>query len=252
VPAPAYVSTVTLALSRLAPSRLLALAFLAAALMTGVLVAASRLDARSEGAATPTAAASVAGAAAVRVLLRGIPQQGNVLGRPDAPVTLVEYADLQCPYCGVFARETFPALVRDYVRTGKVRIVWRGLAFVGPDSQPALAAAAAAARQDRLFDVVSLLYENQGVENSGWVTPSLLRRVGGTVRGLDSARVSAESGSSAVAATTARWSSDAAAAGVQGTPTFEVGRTGDRLAPLQLSSLGIDAFRPTLDRLLAS
>src|SRR4051812_48259497 len=175
----------SLALSRLAPSRLLALAALCAALASGALVGASRLaagaDARVATAVEPVDGVGVAG------LLRGIPQSGNVLGRPDAPVTLVEYADPQCPYCGIWARETFPTLVREYVRTGKVRIVWRGLAFVGADSRTALATAVAAGQQDRLFDVVALLYRNQGVENTGWVSDALLRRVGAAVPGLDAA-----------------------------------------------------------------
>ena len=95
--------------------------------------------------ATPPAA-ELAGEAG---LLRGIPQQGTALGSPDAPVTLVEYADLQCPYCAQWARDAFPELVRDYVRTGRVRIVFRGLAFLGPDSDAALRAALAAGQQRR-------------------------------------------------------------------------------------------------------
>ena len=50
------------------------------------------------------------------------------LGSPDAPVTLVEYADLQCPFCAEWARGTFPAIVDEYVRPGQVRIEFRGLA----------------------------------------------------------------------------------------------------------------------------
>jgi len=117
--------------------------------------------------------------------LRGIPQQGTVLGRPDAPVTLVEYADLQCPYCGVWARETLPQLVREYVRTGKVKLVFRGLAFVGPDSATGLTTALAAANQGRLWQVVDLVYANQGEENSGWLDDELLRSIGGQLPGLD-------------------------------------------------------------------
>jgi hypothetical protein len=55
------------------------------------------------------------------------------LGRPDAPVTLVEIADYQCPFCAAFARDALPEIVQKYVRTGKVRIEFRALAFIGPD-----------------------------------------------------------------------------------------------------------------------
>ena len=64
--------------------------------------------------------------------LLGIPQAGVVLGDPNAPVTLVEWADLQCPFCREWSTAAFPALVHDYVRTGKLQIVFRGLAFLGP------------------------------------------------------------------------------------------------------------------------
>ena len=74
-------------------------------------------------------------------MLDGIPQDGIALGEPDAPVTLVEYADLQCPFCAEWALQTFPELVADYVRDGRLRIEFRGLTFIGPESEDALRAA---------------------------------------------------------------------------------------------------------------
>src|SRR5512141_2096373 len=131
------------------------------------LIGASRLSADSQPTdkPVPTQAGEVAGAGEITALLDGIPQQGTVLGKPDAPVTLVEYADFQCPYCAQWALGTLPALVRDYVRAGKLRIEFRGLAFLGPDSETALRAALAAGREDGLWNVVELLYANQGAEN---------------------------------------------------------------------------------------
>src|SRR4051812_750117 len=86
-------------------------------------------------AAPPTAAPRPAAAVTAKTrAFPGIPQQGAALGRPTAPVTLVEYADLQCPYCAEWARRTLPVLASDYVRSGRLRIVFRGLAFVGPES----------------------------------------------------------------------------------------------------------------------
>jgi protein-disulfide isomerase len=54
-------------------------------------------------------------AARVTAMLRGIPQHGPWLGRKDAPLTLVEYVDVQCPYCARFSHDVFPAVVRKYV-----------------------------------------------------------------------------------------------------------------------------------------
>jgi protein-disulfide isomerase len=220
-------------------ARLLAASLGAAALLAGALVLASELTARSEP-GRPAAAPS---------LLAGIPQRGDELGLADAPVTLVEYADLQCPYCAEFARAALPELVRDYVRDGRVKLVFRGLAFVGPDSETALRAAVAAGLQDRLWDVVHLLYAEQGAENSGWVADGL-REAAHRVR-LDRARLAADAASTGVARQLAAYGAAAAADGVRGTPSFLVGPTGGRLEPLSVASLDAASFRPTLDGLLA-
>src|SRR5437879_3381099 len=70
-------------------------------------------------------------------LLRGVPQHGVTLGKPNAPVTITEFADLQCPYCGEYTRGVFPTLVTRYVRTGRVKIVFRNTTALGPDSEKA-------------------------------------------------------------------------------------------------------------------
>src|SRR5918994_2654624 len=220
----------------------------------GVLVLASVLTASDDESALAgreTDTTTVAGATESRALLSGIPQHGIVLGRPDAPVTLVEFADLQCPFCADWSRNAFPELVRDYVRSGKVKIVFRGLAFIGPDSQEALRFALAAGEQGKLWNVVHLLYENQGGENEGWVTDGLLTAVGRAVPGLDVERALAGRSRSGVETEIASAQTAAAANGVQGTPSFAVGPTGGVLRPVALDSLEAKAFRPVLDALLA-
>ena len=67
-------------------------------------------------------------------MLAGIPQNGIYLGNANAPVRLVEFADLQCPFCREYTLQTLPQLVQDYVRSGKVRMEFRDLAFLGKDS----------------------------------------------------------------------------------------------------------------------
>jgi protein-disulfide isomerase len=217
-------------LDRRRPAVLLA----AVVLLSGVLIGASRIGSREP--APPASAAE-------RSALAGIPQRGLALGDPGAPVTLVEYADLQCPYCAQWARSTLPALVDEYVRKGKVRIVFRGLAFIGPDSEQALRAALGASRQNRLWDVVDALYRAQGAENSGWVSDELLADVAGPEALAQGSRPWVDRQLSDTAAA-------AEAAGVRGTPAFEVGRTGGKLEPVFLQSLGPDGLRPAIDAAL--
>ena len=158
---------------------LLLVSVAAGAVLAGGLVAA--MIASTGGSETP--AATPTGAARVAAMLGGIPQQGAALGSPSAPVTLVEFADVQCPYCAEWAIRALPGIVSQYVRTGKVRILFNGMAFVGPDSETALRTAAAAGQQGRFWNVLELLFENQGGENSGWATDSLLRSIGDAVAG---------------------------------------------------------------------
>jgi protein-disulfide isomerase len=219
--------------------RRLAILLAAVALLSGALIAAS-LDA-SRGESGP--AVSAAAVPAPESSFAGIPQQGAALGDPNAEVTLVEYADLQCPYCAQWSRQALPVLVDEYVRTGKVRIVFRGLAFLGPDSVKALRTAVAAGRQNRLWNVVEGLYSRQGAENSGWVSDAMLHEVAGHRAVVGSAPwIDRELTKSAKAAQ---------AAGVAGTPAFQVGPTGGPLELVEVSSLGPDGLRPAIESALA-
>jgi len=211
----------------------------------GVLVGAMVL---TTGGSSKTAAP--VGSEHVAAMLRGIPQEGTVLGSRKAPVTLVEFADPQCPYCADWARVALPVLVRDYVRAGKVQIVYSGMHFVGPESETALRTALSAAAQGRFWNVLELLYENQGTENTGWVTDSLLRSIGGAVPGLSAQKMLDGRNSAAVEQLLAAADALAQQAGVNSTPTFAVGRTGSTLRIVHVSSLGATGLEPAIDAAL--
>jgi protein-disulfide isomerase len=194
-----------------------------AAVVVAVLVAVSA-SGSSKSASRTASSGSVAGAPQAAALLSGIPQHGLTLGSAKAPVRVIEFADLQCPFCRDYSLNTMPRLVQDYVRPGKVRMEFRSLAFIGPDSVSAARVAQAAGRQNKLWNFVDLAYRNQGKENSGWATDAVLRRLAGAVPGLDVNRAFSQRDSAAVTAQLNAANTLANSSGVQSTPTFLVGR----------------------------
>jgi protein-disulfide isomerase len=232
---------------------LLGAALAAALALVTVLVLASGGDgdgAKAPGAARPAAAGKGAARRDGAAMLKGIPQDGIALGRPDAPVTLVEFADLQCPFCRDYALRVFPLVVRDYVATGKVRVEFRDLAFLGPDSTKAARAAAAAGEQDRLWNFVDVFFRNQGEENSGYVTDAFVDRLLRAIPGLDVARAKATAARGGGAGDVDAGRRLADRHGIDGTPAFLYGRTGGPLKPLKSDSLELADFRAALDPLV--
>jgi protein-disulfide isomerase len=193
--------------------------------------------------------AGLAGAAQTRTLLAGIPQHGEVLGKPNAPVTLVQYVDLQCPYCASFDTQALPEVIKRYVRTGKVRLEQRTLRILGGDSSTAATWAAAAAQRNRLFQFSGLFYRNQGEENTGYVTRAYLDKIARGA-GLDPAALAAASKSSQSGSAVVDAENEASQFGFDSTPSFALGRTGGKLKALQVGSLTADAVTGPIDQLL--
>ena len=92
---------------------------------------------------------------------------GNTLGDPNAPITVEEYGDFQCPACGEFARGTLPQIEDKYVKTGKVKVVFRHFAFVGAESTRAAEASECVNEQGKFWEYYDTLYANQAGENQG-------------------------------------------------------------------------------------
>jgi protein-disulfide isomerase len=170
--------------------------------------------------------------AAVDRLLRGIPQQGLVLGDPKAPVELVEFGDLQCTFCKAYSEDVLPAIIENQVKKGEVKLDFRNFTIIGEDSTLAGAAALAAGEQGRGWSYIELFYRNQGEENSGYAADDAFLKAiakGAGVKDLqrwnrERARFTAK-----VEATTA----EAAELGFTGTPSFAVeGPKSDGLEPL--------------------
>jgi protein-disulfide isomerase len=156
----------------------------------------------------------------------GIPQTGTTLGRAGAPVTISVYEDFQCPFCGRFSREVLPPLVREHVETGEAKVVSRPLTFLGEDSREAARAALAAGEQGLYWEYHSLLFENQGAENSGYVTDEFLEGLARQVQGLDLGEWNGSRTRDLPASDLEEARSRARLSGVQATPTVVVSGPG--------------------------
>ena len=124
------------------------------------------------------------------------------------------------PYCGEFSRQMFPQVVEDYVRGGKAKLISEPLTFLGPDSVVASKAALAAAEQNRYWPYYSLLFENQGEENSGYVTTSFLEGLAKQTPGLDVSKWNAMRKGNSLESELYEAQAKAQSAGVDSTPTL--------------------------------
>ncbi|MGA5193945.1 DsbA family protein [Streptomyces exfoliatus] len=89
------------------------------------------------------------------------------LGRADAPVVLIEYADFKCGYCGKFARDTEPLLIEKYVENGTLRIEWRNFPIFGEESEAVARASWAAGQQGRFWEFHKAAYA-EGAKEKGF------------------------------------------------------------------------------------
>jgi protein-disulfide isomerase len=145
---------------------------------------------------------------------------GYSLGRPDAPLTMVEFTDLQCPYCRQFATTTFDELKRNWIDTGKLRYVSRD--FPLEFHQQAMNAARAArcsGEQGKFWEMRWAL-----MRNANLLSPAFIAKTASELK-LDTAAFGACTASTKFDDAIQADMADAAGVGVTGTPTFVVGRT---------------------------
>ncbi|HEY4680259.1 MAG TPA: DsbA family protein [Nitrosarchaeum sp.] len=98
-----------------------------------------------------------------------------VRGNQDAPITIVEFSDFQCPFCARFQIQTLPLILEQYVETGKVKFVYRDFPIQNshPNAMPAAAASECAHEQNKYWEYHDILFENQGVWNKVEVTSAI-------------------------------------------------------------------------------
>ena len=107
--------------------------------------------------------------------LPAISSDDFVLGDKNAPVTIIEYGDFQCPFCSIFFKDTESVLREKYIKTGKVKFVYRDFTFLGDESFWAANAARCAGEQGQFWQYHDYLYSNQSGENQGAFSKSNLK-----------------------------------------------------------------------------
>lgn len=172
------------------------------------------------------------------------------LGRADAPVTIVEFSDYQCPFCGRFFATTLPALKTEYIETGKVRYVFRDYPIdqLHPQARKAAEAAHCAGEQGQYWKMHDMLFQNA----NALAIPQLGEHA--RALGLETAKFDECLSSGRQAARVERGIADAAAAGVQGTPGFVIGKTtaGDVIEGTSVrGAQPLGTFRQIIDQILA-
>ncbi len=93
-----------------------------------------------------------------------------ILGNPNASVTLIEFGDYQCHFCNVFFHSTEDDILKNYVDTGKVKMIFKDYNIIGPDSVTASHGAHCANDQELFWEYHDILYSNWAGENNGWAS----------------------------------------------------------------------------------
>jgi protein-disulfide isomerase len=167
-------------------------------------------------------------------LLGDIPQSADALGSGTAPVTLEYFGDLQCPYCRDFTLETLPSIISRWVRPGDLRIEYRALETATHDPEVFAfqqVAVLAAGKQDKAWQFVETFYREQGEEGSGYVTDRFLEGIAREISELNLSQWNRDRGDRQLAEEIAADADTAETAGLRGTPSFLIGRSGGVMTP---------------------
>lgn len=113
-----------------------------------------------------------------QIKINNVAQNGFTLGNANAPITIKEFGDLQCPACREASQTVVPEIIEKFVKTGKAKIIFQNLQVIpGDDSRKAARASLAAAKQDKGWQYIDTWYANQGQEGSGYVTMDFMKAV---------------------------------------------------------------------------
>jgi len=174
----------------------------------------------------------------------------NVLGKPDALLTMVEFTDYQCPFCGRFEATTFPEIKKNYIDTGKMRLIVRDLPLEGlhPYALKAAQAAHCASDQGKFWEMKDILFKNQAKLDTdslaGYATKDLALNADTFKKCMADGNHLKEINAEA---------KYAQSLGITGTPTFIVGKTaGDSVeGRVIVGAVPYDNFATVINEVLA-
>jgi protein-disulfide isomerase len=173
-----------------------------------------------------------------------IPRQGTTLGNPDAPLTIAEYSDFQCPFCRKAGLEIAPQIEAEYVATGKAKLVWKQFPIEGEESVWAAEASECAAEQNAFWEYHDTLFLNRTGINVGTFVIGNLKIIAKEL-GLDTEAFNACLDEGRYRDKVAADYGEARRREVTGTPTFFVGQT------MVVGAKPYSAFKEAIDDELA-
>lgn len=202
-----------------------------AIVVAGIVVAGAVLFTGHSGTSTGTTSATTATQPSTSATVNAaqVSATGNpTIGNANAPLTIAYWFDYQCPFCKQNELTVMPQLIKDYVDTGKVKIVFKDFSFLGPDSDTLghWARAVWAVAPDQFEAWHAAIYQNQGEENSGWATAAEIQKItAGVLTSAQTAQVAqlAVSDATKYQAAMDADKQEGEQDGVQGTPAMLIG-----------------------------
>ena len=177
-----------------------------------------------------------------------VAQGSPVFGNQSASVTIIEFGDFQCHFCGRFAMQTEPSLNSTYFQTGKVNLVFKHFVTHGPDSFSAAMASQCANDQGKFWNFYETLYNNQGEENSGWASANNMKKFAPGIPGMDAQKFDSCLDSQKYKSLVDNDTNLAFGSGFQGTPTFIIQKNNGSDREVLLGAYPFPSFQAIIDK----
>lgn len=238
------------------PAVVVVVLVLAGLVAAGIVILTKGSVQTKEAATSSTSTQAAEAVTTADSLLAGIPQQGNVLGSPKAPITLQYFGDLQSTACKEFTVGALPTIILRWVRGGQLRIVYRSLQTATHEARQFAmqqAAALAAGKQGKMWDYIELLYLEKEEAGTNYVTTAYLEDIARQVPGLNLPQWAKDISDRALIDQLETDRKTAKSMDLATTPTFLLGKTGGKAKELLTASLtNPTGFDEAIEHLLQS